>query len=205
MSKPMLDGKLMFPTQYLASEEFLDKDVTLVIKDVKIDNLQMSDGGAEDKPVLVFEKTDKKLVLNKTNAITIANLHGSEARDWAGKSITLYPTECQAFGHTVDCIRIRSNPPKTHPKPKPEVEPEQVKVPPASDTPSGGADIKKEVAWLQLVVQTEDFTLDNFRAARDLYQKTGLEWKPKWDELVQSKEFYTILPQMYEAIKEAVG
>ena len=74
----------------------------------------------------------------------------------------------------------------------------------SSDTPSGGADIKKEVAWLQLVVQTEDFTLDNFRAARDLYQKTGLEWKPKWDELVQSKEFYTILPQMYEAIKEAV-
>ncbi len=112
MSKPMLDGKLMFPTQFLASEEFNDKDVTLKIKAVQIENLRMVDGGAEDKPILTFEKTDKKLVLNKTNATTIADLYGNKAESWAGQSITLFPTTCQAYGKQVNCIRIRAGKPK---------------------------------------------------------------------------------------------
>jgi len=115
MSKPTLDGKLMFPTQYLASEEFTGKDVPLTIKDVRVENLRMSDGGTEDKVILTFTKTDKKLVLNKTNATTIAKLYGGEARAWVGKTITLFPTECSAFGKTVDCIRVRSTKPKHKP------------------------------------------------------------------------------------------
>ena len=107
MTKPMLDSKLLYPTEYLASEEFLGKDVTLTIKGISIDNLRMADGGVEQKPVLTFTKTDKKLVLNKTNATTIAELHCAEARDWVGKQITLFPTTCTAFGKNVDCIRIR--------------------------------------------------------------------------------------------------
>ena len=117
MSKPTLNGKLLYPTQFLASEEFSDKDVTLTIKAVRIENLRMVDGGTEDKPILEFKKTDKKLVLNKTNAVTIAGMYGNKAEKWVGKSITLFPTECQAFGKTVDCIRIRSSKPKSKPAP----------------------------------------------------------------------------------------
>ena len=119
MSKPMLDGKLMFPTEYLAAEEFGGKDVTLTIRDVKFDDLKLNDGGTERKPIVYFEKTKKKLVLNKTNATTIAKLHGSEARGWIGKRIALFPTECQAFGNTVDCIRVRSKLPKAEPEQRP--------------------------------------------------------------------------------------
>ena len=108
MAKPMLDGTLMFPSEYLAAEEFGGRDVKLVIKDVKLDDLRMTDGGTERKPILTFTKTKKKLVLNKTNATTIAKLYGGEARNWVGKEITLYPTECNAFGQQVECIRVRA-------------------------------------------------------------------------------------------------
>jgi hypothetical protein len=112
MTRPVLDGKLMFPSEYLAAEEFDGKDITLTIKDARFDDLRTVDGGTKRKPLLYFGETDKKLVLNKTNATTIAKLHGAEAREWAGKRITLYATECQAFGKTVECIRVRAKIPK---------------------------------------------------------------------------------------------
>ena len=74
-----------------------------------------SEGGTEKKPILYFEETkakaepgkEKRLVLNKTNAMTIAKMHGHETDDWKGKRITLFPTTVEAFGQTVDCIRVR--------------------------------------------------------------------------------------------------
>ena len=206
MAKPMLDGKLMFPTQYLASEEFLEKDVTLTIKGVKIDNLQMSDGGTEDKPVVMFEKTDKKLVLNKTNATTIAKLYGSEARGWAGKAITLYPTECQAFGKTVDCIRIRSKAPKSTPKPATDSGESKSEPEAATDADSPGSetgtDFKQSLSLVRIRVQTEDFSLESYRDTKQIYLDAGLVWNKRWDDLVQTKEWHTIIKAMYEGLKE---
>jgi len=51
------------------------------------------------------------LLLNKTNAKTIAQLYGKRPADWVGKLITLYPTTTEAFGKTQDCIRIRNQVP----------------------------------------------------------------------------------------------
>ena len=149
MSKPTLDGKLMFPTQYLASEEFTGKDVPLTIKDVRVENLRMSDGGTEDKVILTFTKTDKKLVLNKTNATTIAKLYGGEARAWVGKTITLFPTECNAFGKTVDCIRIRS----TKPKPKPASDPGSA---PATEPQAASGSVPKANRDIAESIATQD-------------------------------------------------
>jgi phage-related protein len=47
-------------------------------------------------------------VLCKTTANQIAeSLTEKKAVKWAGRQITLYPTQCEAFGKTVDCIRVR--------------------------------------------------------------------------------------------------
>ena len=50
---------------------------------------------------------NKRLVANVTNARSIAKQYGPETDDWTGKQITLYRTQCMAFGEMVDCIRIR--------------------------------------------------------------------------------------------------
>ena len=58
------------------------------------------------------KRIDLPLLLNKTNAKTIAQLYGNRPTAWAGKLITLYPTTTEAFGKTEDCIRIRNEEPR---------------------------------------------------------------------------------------------
>lgn len=107
MAKPTLGGELMFPNDYLAAEEFQGKTVTLTITGIKKEALRTNAGSTEDKFILTFKETPKKLVLNKTNAVTIAGQHGTKAEAWVGKQISLYPTTCMAFGSETDCIRIK--------------------------------------------------------------------------------------------------
>ena len=125
MNQALLDGKLMFPSEYVSAVEFGGKDVSLTIKGVELADLRMADNSTKRKPVLHFGETKKKFVLNKTNANQIAELHGSEARGWVGKRITLYPTTCMAFGKSTACIRVRPKAPKgaARRQPAPEEEP----------------------------------------------------------------------------------
>lgn len=107
--KPTFGGKLMFPSDYLAAVEFQGRDVTLKIRSVERESLRRTDGENEPAFIVRFEETKKKLVLNKTNAAAIATLTGeTEAQNWVGRRVTLYPTTCQAFGAEVECIRVRS-------------------------------------------------------------------------------------------------
>lgn len=116
-----MDYRLMFPKEYLAAHDLKGQDVLLTISRVAAEDLQTQDG-KEKKPVVYFDETrkaaeknrtkEKKLVLNITNARTIAKLHGNEMDEWKGKKVVLYPTTCQAFGEETDCIRIRGEVPE---------------------------------------------------------------------------------------------
>lgn len=103
--------------------------MSLTIAGVQVEQLRTT-GGNEEKAVVTFQELEKrgkgkphKFVLNKTNAQTIAKVLGSpETDDWRGKRITLYPTTCQAFGETVDCVRVRDK----APPPKAEANEEKI-------------------------------------------------------------------------------
>lgn len=115
-SKVTLNGELMFPNDYVSAPELQGKDVTLTISAVSKEQLQKRDGKTKGEMVIRFNGTPKKFVCNKTNASTIAELYGSEASEWVGKRVTLYPTKCLAFGEMVAAIRIREKvPPGTAP------------------------------------------------------------------------------------------
>lgn len=107
MTKTTLGGKLMFPSQYISAVEFKGSDVTLTIASVKFEQLRRQGGGKELKPILRFERTQKALVLNKTNASSIADMYGTAAEDWIGKTVTFYPTRTRCGANVVDCIRVR--------------------------------------------------------------------------------------------------
>ncbi len=53
------------------------------------------------------EELPLPLELNPTNRDTIIGIYGSKKSNWVGKLITLYPTQCEAFGKMQECIRIR--------------------------------------------------------------------------------------------------
>lgn len=106
-----IGGELAFPSKYIGEPDLKGKDVTLTIAKVQRDALQMKGGRKEKKIVLYFEQTDKMMVLNKTNAMTVAGLYGGEMMSWTGKRITLYPTTTQFGRNEVVCVRVREQVP----------------------------------------------------------------------------------------------
>lgn len=102
-----------FDRQYLYAFDLQGRDVTLTIENVTGGVLKGPKGESK-KPLCHFRegKEKKPLALNSTNAKVIAQLYGNDTSDWVGKKITIYPTTCDAFGQTVECIRVRPIVPK---------------------------------------------------------------------------------------------
>jgi len=105
--------KLLFPSKYLSSADLKEKDVTVLVDRVEKDTLKVAGGKSELKLILHMRAASgkalgKMLVLNKTNATTIAALHGPKVETWKGKPVTLYPTTCKFGPATVDCVRVRA-------------------------------------------------------------------------------------------------
>lgn len=97
-----------FPSKWLRAEEIDEAGEILTIRRVQYEEVAHN----EEKLICYFTKGDKGLVLNKTNASTIADLYGDDTDDWEGQSITLYPTEVLFNQKMVRAIRIRSRKPK---------------------------------------------------------------------------------------------
>lgn len=91
----------LFPSRYLKAAD-LENDLTVTVKSLVTETLDQ-----ENKWVLYFAETEKGLVLNKTNANTIAKLHGEDVSNWKAKTIILFATEVDFRGELTLAIRIR--------------------------------------------------------------------------------------------------
>ncbi len=131
----MADFRSLYDNSYIYAFDLMGKDVTATISDVKAAKVKDSEGKEQKKPIIWFrESKDKRgLVLCKTNGRTIAALYGNETNEWIGKRITLFATTCEAFGKTVECIRIRPQIPKPKAAAGSFAEPTQAPAPEAPD------------------------------------------------------------------------
>lgn len=84
----------MYPSKYLKAEDLRGKDgkgwreVNLTVKSCSPE--EMGGEANETKWVLHFEKTEKGLVLNRTNAVTLADGYGPDSEDWLDQKIVLF-------------------------------------------------------------------------------------------------------------------
>lgn len=100
-----MNYEALYPSKYLKAADLEGSPVTVVIE--KVVEEEMQDG--EVKPVLHFQGAHKAHVMPRINGRKIAELVGSnETREWAGKAITLYPSQTEMGGKMVDCVRIRA-------------------------------------------------------------------------------------------------
>lgn len=121
---PSLDE--LYPSRWLKAADIKGRQVTVTIEKIVIEDL-----GDESKPVAYFVGRDKGVVLNVTNARTIADIVGSNnTDDWVGKKITLFTQKVNFQNRLTDAIRVL-----------PPAEPQQVRGParpaaaPATATP----------------------------------------------------------------------
>lgn len=94
-----------FPSKYLSASDLGGRSATVTIANARVEQIGK---GAEAGPkiVLQFVGKQKLFVCNKTNAKTIASLHGDDTEDWLGKSITIAPREVEFQGNMVWSIRV---------------------------------------------------------------------------------------------------
>lgn len=104
----------VFQSNYLKASDLNDKDVTLTITGAKMEELVQ--GQKKDtKLVLSINGTDKRFVLNKTNATTISKLHGDDTDNWIGKKIMIGAREVEFQGTMTMALRVLPKLPVTKP------------------------------------------------------------------------------------------
>jgi hypothetical protein len=92
----------LFPSRFFRADDLDGEDLTVTIRSLEI----CADFEIE-KPVLHFEESEKGLVLNKTNAQTIAAVLGSETDAWIGQQVVLYVAQVPFQNRIVPSIRVR--------------------------------------------------------------------------------------------------
>lgn len=101
-----MDYRKMFKSQWFTAAELDGKDLEVTIEKVTIESVK-NQGGEEECPTIHFKEHSKPLVLNKTNAKSIANKHGTDADEWVGKKVTLRESVTSFGGEEVPCVRIK--------------------------------------------------------------------------------------------------
>ena len=88
------------------------KDMILTIKSVASEMITGTGGKKEECPVCRWVENEKPMILNVTNMKTIAKMYGPYIEHWAGKRVQIYATTTKFGGDTVECLRIRKDPPE---------------------------------------------------------------------------------------------
>lgn len=92
----------VFPSKYLKASDLQGRTVRVTISNVVVEKI-----GDDQRPVLYFQGKEKGVVLNKTNANTIANTYGPETDGWLGAPIELFSAMVDFAGKMTEAIRVR--------------------------------------------------------------------------------------------------
>lgn len=137
------DWRAYFDSTCLRVWHLSGKDRTFKIAKVTRLTSEMVNGNKREvKKQPKLELIDEKgrpvplpLLLNKTNAKTIAQLYGNNPAAWVGKTITLFATTTSFGSETKDCIRVRNQAPRASKGKTEELPPITATEPPAEREP----------------------------------------------------------------------
>ena len=94
-----------FPSSFLRAADLNNRTVKVAINKVIFEEIGKD---KDKKPVMYFNGVKKGLVLNKTNAVTIAAMHGDQMEAWTGKEIEIFSMMVPFQGQNVAAIRVRA-------------------------------------------------------------------------------------------------
>ena len=94
-------------SEWLSGLDLAGKTVNVMIATVdEVTVPEPRTGRQVSKVAVTFAGAKKRLLLNATNAKTLAKLFGLETDAWSGKGVALRPENVQAFGATHCVVRV---------------------------------------------------------------------------------------------------
>jgi hypothetical protein len=118
------NAELLKKCSHLKHFHLEGKPKNLTIRAIQIEEFKSRDKNTEDREALVIYFDKVKLGLGLTancNLDKVIELHGKTVKSWIGKRLCIFPTTCEAFGKTQDCIRIRAAKGANSPPPNEEL------------------------------------------------------------------------------------
>lgn len=94
-----------FSSNYLKAADLQGRRIR-----VKVERLGQETVGQEGKWVMYFERAKKPLILNRTNAMTIAEVWGPETDNWVGGELELFSMKVPFQGKLTDALRVNPLP-----------------------------------------------------------------------------------------------
>jgi hypothetical protein len=91
-----------FTSKYLKAADLGGKEVRVIMQHVEKEKL-----GDDMKLALYFKGKDKAVILNKTNANTIADAYGDDSEDWFDQPLILFSVMVDFQGKVGPAIRCR--------------------------------------------------------------------------------------------------
>jgi hypothetical protein len=114
-----------FPSPWLKADDIPDdEDLVFTVQSLDWEAIGFE---KESKPVMTFNETSKKLVLNKTNGKTLESLFGKNVTNFFGKKISLYKKLVEFQGKASMGVRIRPEAPNNAVESEPATE-EQINL-----------------------------------------------------------------------------
>ncbi len=95
----------LFPSRFLKAADLKGRTVKVKIQKVEVEEIGQD---KDEKPVIYFEGVERGLVMNKTNGVAIAEIHGDATDGWTGKEIEIFSMMVPYQGQNVAAIRIRA-------------------------------------------------------------------------------------------------
>lgn len=82
----------VYPSQWLHAGDLMKKSVAVTVETVDVQEFRQQDGKKASRIVVGFRGAQRKLVLNKTQAIAFAAIAGTEEFErWGGLRVLLSP------------------------------------------------------------------------------------------------------------------
>jgi hypothetical protein len=103
----MTDVSDLFPSKYLKASD-ATPPVTVTITRLSKEKMKNKEGVESEKNVIFFSELEKGMVLNITNANTLANLFGSDTDTWIGEHVILGTEIVTAFGESKPALRFKN-------------------------------------------------------------------------------------------------
>lgn len=100
-----------YQSEWLSGLDLNGRTVSVVINGASLETVENRKGEKAEKVAVSFRTPGgamlkKRLLLNKTNAVSLAKLFGTETDAWVGKGVQLRPEMVNAFGQSFNVVRV---------------------------------------------------------------------------------------------------
>jgi hypothetical protein len=104
------DFELLYPSKYVKAVDLKGHAVTKTISSVNLEEMEGVDGQKKVKVIVHFSDSQKMWVVPRTCGEALRVMFGNKPPKWIGKRVTLFATDVDSFGETVQAIRVKGSP-----------------------------------------------------------------------------------------------